>query len=76
VVEMCEFSDGAVIEPEERDHGVGDYEDNLVAAPAKDPAVAALIVVTSDHDLLDLGSNWNGRLIMRSRDFVRRVVSR
>ncbi len=74
-VEMCEFSGGAVIEPEERDHGVGDYEDNLIAALAKDPAVDALIVVTSDHHLLDLGPNWNGRLMMRPRDFVRRVVS-
>ena len=76
VVEMCEFSGGAVIEPEARDHGVADYEDNLIVALAKNPAVDALIVVTSDHDLLDLGPNWNGRLIMRPGDFVRRAVAR
>jgi len=76
VVEMCEFSGGAAIEPEARDHGVSDYEDNLIAALAKDPAVDALIIVTSDHHLLELGPNWHGRLVMRPRDFVRRVVAR
>jgi len=75
VVEICEFSGGAVIEPQPRDHGVPDHEDNLIAALVKDPAVDAVILVTSDHHLLDLGPNWNGRLIMRPRDFVRRVVA-
>lgn len=76
VVEICEFSGGAVIEPQPRDHGVLDHEDNLIAALMKDPAVDALILVTSDRHLLDLGPNWNGRLVMRPRDFVRRVVDR
>lgn len=76
VAEICEFSRGAVIEPRPRDHGVADHEDNLIAALVKDPAVDALILVTSDHHLLSLGPNWNGRLIMRPRDFVRRVVAR
>lgn len=40
------------------------------------PVVDTLIVVTSDRDLLDLGPNWNGRLIMRTQHFVRRVVAR
>jgi hypothetical protein len=53
IVEICEFSGGAVIEP-----------------------VDALILVTSDHHLLDLGPNWNGRLVMRPGDFVRRVIAR
>ncbi len=76
VVEICEFSGGAVIEPRPRDHGVADHEDNPIAALVKDPAVDALILVTSDHHLLDIGPNWNGRLVMRPRDFVRRVVAR
>ncbi|MEO8094533.1 MAG: PIN domain-containing protein [Pseudolysinimonas sp.] len=76
VAEICEFSGGAVIEPETRDHGVPDHEDNLIAALVKDPAVDALILVTSDHHPLDLGPNWNGRLVMRPGDFVRRVVGR
>ena len=76
VVEICEFSGGAVIEPQSRDHGVTDHEDNLIAALVKDAAVDALILVTSDHDLLGLGPNWNGRLVMRPRDFVRQVVAR
>jgi predicted nucleic acid-binding protein len=53
-----------------------DYEDNLIASLVKDAAVDAIILVTSDHHLLDLGPNWNGRLVMRPHDFVRRVVSR
>jgi hypothetical protein len=42
----------------------------------EDAAVDGLILVTSDHHLLDLGPNWNGRLVMRPRDFVRRVIAR
>ena len=76
IVEMCEFSGGAVIEPLDRDHGVSDYEDNLIVSLAKDPGVDALVIVTGDRDLLDLGPNWNGRLIQRPGDFVRRVVAR
>lgn len=76
IAEMCEFSGGAVIEPEARDHGVTDYEDNLIVSLAKDPAVDALIIVTNDHHLLNLGPNWNGRLVMRPRDFVRRILAR
>lgn len=75
ITEMCEFSGGAVIEPFARDHGIDDHENNLIASLAKDPAVDALIIVTSDHDLLDLGPNWHGRLIMRPRDFVRRTLA-
>ncbi|WP_100814397.1 PIN domain-containing protein [Microbacterium lacus] len=76
VAEMCEFLGGAVIEPEELDHGVSDHEDNLIIALAKDAAVDALIIVTSDHDLLELGPAWHGRLIMRPREFSSRVVAR
>lgn len=76
VVDLCDFSGGAVIEPVARDHGVSDYEDNLIASLARDPAVDALIIVSSDRHLLELGPNWHGRLVMTPRDFVRRVVSR
>ena len=76
IVEMCEFSGGAVIAPLDRDHGVGDHEDDLIVSLAKDPAVDALILVTNDRDLLDHGPAWNGRLILRPSDFVRRVVGR
>lgn len=75
VTEMCDFSGGAVIEPASLHHGVADYEDNLIVALAKDSAVDALIIVTSDHDLLDLGPAWHGRLLLSPRDFVRRVVA-
>lgn len=75
VTEMCDFSGGAVIEPASMHHGVADYEDNFIVALAKDSAVDALIIVTSDHDLLDLGPAWHGRLLLSPRDFVRRVVA-
>ena len=75
IVDMCEFSSGAVVEPEARDHGVSDYEDNLIVSLARDPLVDAMIIVSSDSDLLDLGPAWNGRLIMRPADFVRRAIT-
>lgn len=74
IVEMCDFSGGAVIQPVDRDHGVSDYEDNLIVGLAKDEAADARILVTSDTALLDLGPVWNGRLIMHPRDFVRHLV--
>jgi predicted nucleic acid-binding protein len=74
IVEMCEFSGGSVIQPEDRDHGVADYEDNLIVSLVRDPAVDALVIVTSDSDLLALGPAWNGRLIMRPRHFVAQLV--
>jgi predicted nucleic acid-binding protein len=76
VVEMCDFSGGAVVEPEPRDHGIGDWEDNLIASLATDPAVDARVIVTDDHDLLDLGPGWRGRLVMRPADFVRHALAR
>ena len=74
IVDMCEFSGGAVIEPSERDHGIADFEDNLILSLATDPAVDGLIVVSRDRDLLEVGPVWNGRLIMTPADFVRRVL--
>lgn len=76
IAEICEFSGGAIVEPITLDHGVADHEDNMIAALVKDHAVDALILVTSDHHLLDLGPNWNGRLVMRPAEFVPRVVAR
>ncbi|MCL2465323.1 MAG: PIN domain-containing protein [Micrococcales bacterium] len=75
IAQMCEFSGGAVVQPQDRDHGVRDHEDNLIVSLATDAAVDALVIVTSDHDLLDLGPGWNGRLVMTPRDFVHRVLS-
>lgn len=75
MVDMCEFSGGAVIEPSERDHGIADFEDNFILSLATDPAVDAQIVVSRDRDLLEVGPVWNGRLIMTPADFVRRVLS-
>lgn len=74
MVDMCEFSGGAVIQPSERDHGIADFEDNFILSLATDPAVDALIVVSRDRDLLEEGPVWNGRLIMTPADFVRRVL--
>lgn len=75
IVDLCEFSGGAVIEPVHLDHGIADFEDNAIVSLAKDPGVDAVIVVTRDRDLLDLGPQWNGRLLMSPGDFVHRCVS-
>lgn len=76
IAEMCAFSGGTVLDPEVRDHGISDHEDNHILSLATDPLVDALIVVSRDRHLLDLGAAWNGRLMMTPRGFVRRVVSR
>ncbi|GGH46833.1 PIN domain-containing protein [Microbacterium album] len=76
IAEMCAFSGGAVLDPDVRDRAIGDHEDNHILSLAADPSVDALIVVSRDRHLLDLGPAWNGRLMMTPRDFVRRVVSR
>ena len=73
-VEMCEFSGGAVVEPVTLDHGVGDYEDNAIVSLAKDASVDALVIVTRDDDLLQLGPGWRGRLILTPAEFVARSL--
>ena len=70
---MTTFSGGGVVEPDERDHGIKDFEDNAILSFAKDPVVDALIIVTRDADFLDLGGSAHGRLLMHRYDFVRRV---
>lgn len=70
IVDMCEFSGGAVVEPTVTDAGIGDYEDSHILALARDPAVDADVIVTRDSDLTSLGAAWRGRLIQTPRDFV------
>lgn len=72
-VDLCTHSGGSVVDPVSRDYGIGDHEDNNILALARDPAVDAMVVVSRDRHLLDLGA-WNGRLMMHPREFVERVV--
>lgn len=74
VADVCASSGGAVVEPIVLDHAIGDYEDNNILALAKDPAVDADVIASSDHHLLDIGPAWSGRLIMRPRDLASRVM--
>lgn len=74
IAEACDDSGGAIVDPFVRDHAIGDYEDNSILALAKDPAVDADVIVSSDKHLLDIGPAWNGRLIMRPRNLVSRVM--
>ena len=62
---------GRVIDPSRTIFDVRDYEDNLIL----DLVVAtdSLILVSDDTDLTHL-SPWNGRLIRRPREFVRRII--
>ena len=74
IAEACEDSGGAIVDPVVRDFGIGDHEDNSILALAKDPAVDADVIVSSDHHLTDLGPAWNGRLIVRPRQFVTQML--
>lgn len=74
IVETCQLTGGGIVDPVVRDHGIGDHEDNHILALAKDPAVDADVIVSSDHHLTDLGPAWNGRLILKPRQFVSHMV--
>lgn len=71
VLDIVAESDGQIIDPPRKVFDVHDYEDNLVL----DLVVAtdAVILVTDDTDLTDLNP-WNGRLILRPREFLARVI--
>lgn len=73
-VETCELTGGAIVDPVVRDHAIGDHEDNHILALAKDPAVDADVIVSSDHHLIDLGPAWNGRLMVRPRPLTSHMV--
>lgn len=74
IAETCQLTGGAIVDPIVRDHGIGDHEDNHIIALAKDPAVNADVIVSSDHHLTDLGPAWNGRLIIKPRQFVSHMM--
>lgn len=71
ILDITAESGGQVIDPPRTVFDVHDYEDNLVL----DLVVAtdSLLLVTDDTDLTELNP-WNGRLILRPRDFIERVV--
>lgn len=74
IAAACDDSGGAIVDPVVRDYAIGDHEDNHILALAKDPTVDADVIVSSDHHLIDLGPAWNGRLMMRPRDFAQRML--
>lgn len=74
LVDMCEFSGGAVVDPDVVDAGIGDYEDSHILALARCAPVDARIIVSGDSDLLNLGPVWQGRLILHPRDFVQHAL--
>lgn len=71
ILDIVAESGGQIIDPPRVVFDVDDYEDNLVL----DLVVAtdSLILVSDDADLTQLNP-WNGRLVLRPRDFVNRVV--
>ena len=71
MIELIHFSGGSVVEPDRTVYDIPDFEDNLILDLVK--AVDALVLVTSDKDLLSV-SPWNHRLIMKPRDFVAKIV--
>ncbi|MDP3949522.1 putative toxin-antitoxin system toxin component, PIN family [Microbacterium sp.] len=74
IADLCADSGGAIVDPVVRDYAIGDHEDNHILALAKDPSVDADVIVSSDHHLIDLGPAWNGRLMMRPRQFVSQLM--
>jgi len=74
IVDMCDFSGGAVVDPLVTDAGIGDYEDSHIIALARDETVDADLIVSRDSDLLRLGPVWNGRLILPPREFVHHAM--
>lgn len=74
IAETCQLTGGAIVDPIVHDHGIRDHEDNHILALAKDPAVNADVIVSSDHHLTDLGPAWNGRLIIKPRQFVSHMM--
>ena len=73
LLDVISETGGAVIEPiANHDRGIGDFEDNQILNLAV--AVDALLIISDDTDLTPL-SPWNGRLILRPHEFVRRHVN-
>jgi predicted nucleic acid-binding protein len=70
-IELVHFSGGSIVDPDRTVFDISDFEDNLILDLVK--AVDALVLVTSDKDLLEF-SPWNHRLIMNPKDFVSKVV--
>ncbi len=71
LVEIVATGGGQVVDPPRAVFDVPDYEDNLVLDLVV--AVDAPLLVSDDTDLTSI-SPWNGRLILRPRDFVGHVV--
>lgn len=69
LTDIVQVSGGSIVEPTRQINDVADFEDNLVLDLVK--AVDALILVTSDRELLALNP-WRHRLVMSPRDFVER----
>jgi len=74
IVDICDFSGGAVVDPVVSDAGIRDYEDSRILALAKDKTADADIIVSRDSDLLRIGPVWNGRLILPPREFVQHAM--
>lgn len=71
IASIVTTSGGQVVDPPRTVFDVLDYEDNFVLDLVV--AVDALLLVSDDTDLTSMNP-WNGRLILRARDFVARVV--
>jgi predicted nucleic acid-binding protein len=71
IVEIVAESGGSVVDPPRSVFDVPDYEDNLILDLVV--AVDALLLVSDDTDLTTMNP-WNGRVILRPREFVARVL--
>jgi predicted nucleic acid-binding protein len=69
--EIVHGTGGSIVDPKRANHDQKDFEDNLILDLVKH--TESLILVTSDKELLEQNP-WNGRLILKPRQFVEQIV--
>jgi predicted nucleic acid-binding protein len=69
--EIVHGTGGSIVDPKRANHDQKDFEDNLILDLVRQ--TESLILVTSDRELLEQNP-WNGRLILKPRQFVEQIV--
>jgi len=69
--EIVHGTGGSIVDPKRANHDQKDFEDNLILDLVRQ--TDSLILVTSDKELLEQNP-WNGRLILKPRQFVEQIV--
>jgi predicted nucleic acid-binding protein len=73
ILDLCERSEGGLVEPTVRVTDCPDYEDNRILELAL--ASDSHVIVSNDWDLVSMNP-WKGRAVMMARDYVSRAHPR